>query len=188
MREILNKILGVSNTELDALNTTFANQYNFYHDISYFHLPSGKEHYRLLIYISSLFKKEILFDIGTNKCMSAAALSVGMVNRIKSYDIIKFIPINPILPRVQYIIGDATKDEELIKSPFIFFDAEHDGVFENIFYNHLKKINWKGLLLFDDINKCNEEMTAFWNSITEEKYDITEKGHWSGSGLCVFNL
>jgi hypothetical protein len=119
--------------------------------------------------------------------MSAAALSSSMTNRVKSYDVKQHLLINPILPGVQYFLGDATKDEDLIKSPFIFFDAEHDGIFENKFYNHLKKINWKGLLLFDDIKECNPIMTKFWEDIKEEKYDITDRGHWSGSGLVFLN-
>ena len=183
MKDILEKILNVSNNELNLLNTGFINRYNFFHDTSYFHLESGKEHYRLLMYISSLFNKEILFDIGTHKCMSAAALSYSMKNRIKTYDIKQYIVINPLLAGVGYNIGNATKDKDLEKSPFIFFDAAHDGVFENIFYNHLKNINWKGLLLLDDINECSNEMTEFWNSIKDEKYDISHIGHWSGTGL-----
>lgn len=183
MNDILKKILNISNEELNSLNTNFINQYNFFHNIEYFHLESGKEHYRLLMYISTLFNKGILFDIGTNKCMSAAALSFSMKNRIKTYDIKKYLLINPILPGVEYILGDATKDNELMKSNFIFFDAEHDGIFENIFYNYLKEINWKGIIMFDDILHCSNEMTTFWNNIKEEKYDITNLGRWSGTGI-----
>lgn len=29
-------------------------------------------------------------------------------------------------------------------------------------------------------------MKKFWNSITEEKYDITNVGAWSGTGLVYF--
>lgn len=186
MREILNKILNVTNEELNSLNTNYINQYNFFHKPDYFHLESGREHYRLLTFISSLYNKEILFDIGTYRCMSAVALSSSMTNRIKTYDIKQHLLINPILPGVQYFLGDATKDEELIKSTFIFFDAEHDGVFENTFYDYLKEINWKGLVLFDDIKECNPIMTKFWEDIKDEKYDITEKGHWAGSGIVLF--
>jgi predicted O-methyltransferase YrrM len=185
MNEVLNKILNVTNEELNSLDMRFVTQYNFHHDANYFLLEAGKEHYRLLMFISTLYNKELFFDIGTNRCMSAAALSFSMKNRIKTYDIKTYLPANPILPRVQYCIGDATKDEELIKSSFIFFDAEHDGIFENIFMNYLREIKWKGLIIFDDIY-ANPTMTEFWNKIPEEKYDITKIGHWSGSGICLF--
>ena len=186
MNIILHEILNVTKETLDALDTTFVNQYNFYHRPDYFHLESGREHYRLLTFISTLYRRQILFDIGTHRCVSAAALSSSMKNRIKTYDIKQFLPSNPILPGVQYCFGDATEDKELIKSPFIFLDAEHDGIFENKLYNYLKEIKWKGLLLLDDTLYCNPIMTEFWNNITEEKYDITDKGHWSGSGLVNF--
>lgn len=185
MKEILEKILNVSNSELDRLDTGFIDNYNFYHNTSYFHLNSGREHYRLLMYISDLFIKETLFDIGTYRCVSSAALSYNFKNRIISYDVVKVLPLNPILPNVEYIIGDCTKDERLIKSPFMFLDVNHDGKFEKIFYEHLKEINYKGLILCDDIY-LNEPMKRWWNDIEEEKYDLTYKGHWSGTGLIYF--
>jgi hypothetical protein len=49
----------------------------------------------------------------------------------------------------------------------------------------LHDIKWNGLLLLDDIN-FNEPMNQFWNNISEEKYDITKIGHWSGTGLVNF--
>jgi len=183
--EELNKILNVTNDQLNSLNMNYLDSYTFWHDISYAKQPAGKEHYRLLVYIGALYNKKILFDIGTYRCVSAAALSSTMTNKIKSYDIIKVLPGNPILPNVFYFIGDVTKDNDLMKSPFIFFDVAHDGIYEKIFYEHLKTIGWKGLLMLDDI-KLGDKMIEFWNSITEEKYDISEKGHWSGSGLVFF--
>ena len=127
----LNKILDVSNQELDQLDTNFINQYNFFHDISYFHGPAGKEHYRLLMYVSEIFNKEILFDVGTNRCMSAAAMSAAamsasMKNNVISYDLVKIIPMNPFLPRVQYFLGDVALNKKLKNSSFIFF-ADVDG-------------------------------------------------------------
>jgi hypothetical protein len=186
MKTIIDKILSVTNEHLDSLDTSFFNSYNFYHDIGYVHLESGKEHYRLLCYIASLFNKDLIFDIGTNRCMSAAALSSAFTNRVKSYDLIKILPVNPILPNVQYILGDVTKDETLKDAKFIFFDAAHDGIFENIFYDHLHKIEYKGLLMLDDIH-LNDEMKKFHGRISEDCWDLTKKGHWSGSAIVNFS-
>ena len=183
--EQLEKILNVTNAELDILNTNFISDYNFYHNISYFHKLSGKEHYRLLMYASSLFTKEILFDIGTNRCMSAAALSFSMKNYIITYDVIKLNPINPFLPRTEYMLGDCTKDKRILNSPFMFFDVDHDGIFEKIYYDFLKENNYKGLVMCDDI-LLKGAMTEWWDNITEDKYDISLKGHWSGTGLIHF--
>ena len=44
--------------------------------------------------------------------------------------------------------------------------------------------NWHGKLLLDDIN-LNQEMKNFWNGISHEKYDLTDIGHWSGTGLVI---
>ena len=50
----------------------------------------------------------------------------------------------------------------------------------------LKKIGYKGLVLLDDI-KLNEQMKYFWNDISEEKLDISDYGHWSGTGIFNFD-
>jgi len=191
MSEILNRILNVTNKELDWLNVNFVKPYLFHHNLfnhdiaGYFDRGSGEEHYRLLMFISTLYNNEILFDVGTNRCASATALSFNENNIVKSYDIKQILPGNPVIDNVRFIIGDATEDEDLIKSPFVFLDVDHDGIYENILYNHLHKINWKGLLMFDDIH-LNKEMKEFWNNITEEKYDISNLAHWSGTGICLF--
>lgn len=190
--EIVNKILSVSNSELNTLNTLYINQYsdklnNFelQHNPYYFHIESGKEHYRLLMYISTLCDNEIIFDVGTNKCMSAIALSYNKLNKVKTFDIVKLLPENPNIENIEYILGDSTKDIDLEKCPIIFLDVDHDGIYEDIFYDHLKSINWKGILILDDIH-LNDPMKNFWNRIEEKKYDITSIGHWSGTGLVIF--
>jgi predicted O-methyltransferase YrrM len=187
MIDILNKILNVSCEELNALNVNFINQYNFHHNVGYyFGQSANQEHYRLLMYIAGLFNNEALFDIGTYRCVSAAALSYNFKNKIISYDINQYLPVNPMLPRVEYRIGDCTKDLQLIDSHFMFFDVAHDGIFEKIFIDHLRAISWKGLLLCDDIH-LEGAMSDWWNDeVVEEKYDITSIGHWSGTGLIYF--
>jgi hypothetical protein len=181
----LQQILDVTNAELDSLDANFINRYNFYHNISYFQGKAGREHYRLLMYVSSIFSKEKLFDIGTNRCMSAAAMSHSMKNQVITYDIIKLIIVNPFLPRVEYVLGDCREDKRLLESPFIFFDVDHNGKFEYLFYEFLKENKYKGLVMCDDIH-LNEPMKKWWETITEDKYDLTEKGHWSGTGLIHF--
>lgn len=42
MNIILKQILDVTNEELDALNTSFIGQYNFFHGPEYFHGKSGE--------------------------------------------------------------------------------------------------------------------------------------------------
>ena len=64
-------------------------------------------------------------------------------------------------------------------------DTDHDGKFENIFYDHLISSGYKGILFCDDIH-LNPHMESFWNRITHEKVDMTSIGHNTGSGLVIF--
>ena len=185
MNDILKKIFDVTNEQLNALDTSCINEYDVEHDPSYFHLPSGREHYRLLMYISSLYNNDILFDIGTNRCISAIALSHNKNNKIKTFDITKLLKENPTIKNCEFIIGDSMEDKDLLKSKFIFLDVDHDGTYENKIYEFLIENEWKGLLMLDDIN-LNTDMKSFWERIIERKFDITDKGHWSGTGLVVF--
>lgn len=206
--EILNKILTIDNHYLDSLDLSyidestpvigngcmiFEKEKNKLHEetTEYFYKNSNSEHYRLLTYISSLYTNEILFDVGTNYCLSALALGHNIKNKVKSFDIIDKIneefkkeKLDPH-KNIEFIIGDSTLDPDFQKSPFIFLDVDHDGIYENYIYDHLKNSNWKGILLLDDI-KLNSNMVMFWNSITQRKFDISRIGHWSGTGLVIF--
>lgn len=185
MNNVIEKIFNVTNEELNSLDTSYINKYNVEHDPSYYHLPSGREHYRILMYISSLFDGKILFDVGTNRCMSAIALSFNKNNSVKSYDILQLLKNNPSIDNVKYNIGNCMEDADILKTPFIFLDVDHDGKFENQFYEYLVENEWKGLLMLDDIY-LNTPMKSFWERIVERKFDISDKGHWSGTGLVIF--
>ncbi|MBA7636649.1 hypothetical protein ES703_44270 [subsurface metagenome] len=183
---MLNKILSVSNKQLDLIDASSGmNIIN--HRKELICSASSVEHYKLLAYISTLFNKQTLFDIGTHDGLSALALSYNKAINVKSYDInrtkISYNYTEKI--NIKYIIGNALKDEDLKKSPFIFLDTKHDGIFENQLYNHLIKIDYKGLLMLDDII-LNDAMRKFWNDIKHDKYDLIKKGHWSGTGLVNF--
>jgi len=200
--DILNRILSIETAELmqidtmkytiehakeltgSALQNHYAAQPGF-HDTSYFHQIPGREHYRLLMHISTLYGEETLFDVGTNRCISAMALSHNPSNKIKSYDIVQVLAENPKIRNVEFLLGDSTEDKEIKSSRFIFLDVDHDGIYEDKFYAFLRSIEWKGILMLDDIH-LNEPMMKFWNGIEEEKHDLTRIGHWSGTGLVVF--
>lgn len=178
-------ILSLDTNKLNSLDTSFINNFNLYHETSYFSGISGREHYRLLMYISTLLDDSIIFDIGTNKCMSAIALSYNKKNKVKSYDMLKILPENPKIDNIEFLLGDCTQDDDIKKSNFLFLDVAHDGIFENKLYLHLKNIKWSGILMLDDIN-LNKEMIEFWNQIEEKKFDITRLGHWCGTGMVIF--
>lgn len=157
---------------------------------SYFLADCGKEHYKLISYLSTQFNDSLLLDVGTYKGCSSLALSYNKSNEIISFDIIHDLKrLSGYPENVSYIVDDILKDSYswmIIKSPFIVLDTFHDGTFEALFYSRLKSLEFKGYLLLDDIY-LNKEMIEFWNSIEEDKLDLSSVGHHSGTGLVTFN-
>jgi cephalosporin hydroxylase len=183
---MIEKILKVTAEELNAINLDeyLKSTDHFGFPKSWFYMDAGLEHYRLLVYISQLYKGVTLLDIGSYQGSSAIALSFNKKNKVISYDIVHQPEIADIkIPNIKFIKGDVLKDE--ITAPFIILDTYHDGTFEQKFVNHLHNINYKGLVMFDDIY-LNNEMTNFWDGLKNEKYDLTEIGHHTGTGVAIF--
>lgn len=156
---------------------------------NYFLDEPGKEHYKLLAYFSLKYNDSTLLDIGTYKGCSALALSYNPTNKITSFDIREGLKrLHSVPDNVECVIDDCSKKQYkdlILSSPFIMLDTDHDGVFEIYFHKYLQDIEYKGLLMIDDI-KLNEPMVNYWNSIKEEKHDISHVGHHSGTGLITF--
>lgn len=172
--------------ELDL--SKFGNNINEYQYMQYFLGNAGQEHYKLLAYFSTLFNEQTLLDIGTYKGCSALALAFNEKNNVKSFDLGNYRRINNEPNNIEFILDDFTNEKYkklVLDSPFIMLDTDHDGTFEHIAYKYLKDINWTGYLLLDDIH-LNDPMKEFWNSIDNEKHDVTVVGHWSGTGLVIF--
>lgn len=150
---------------------------------------AGDEHYRLLAYLSSCFSDSKLVEIGTRYGSGAAALGFNPSNTVCSYDIKSYGP-NCKLSNVNFILKNVLVDgnvKEIIDSPLIFIDVEpHDGLKEAGLLTNLIKFGYKGVLLCDDILDY-PNLKKWWDSITLEKYDITEYGHFSGTGLVNFS-
>jgi predicted O-methyltransferase YrrM len=162
-------------------------------NLQYFELEAGKEHYKLL----SFFAKELkttkpLFDIGTYFGFSATALGVDASKKVISYDIYDWIPDDKFtvkkLKNVELRCMDCLDDlESLLDTDFICLDiSPHDGLQEQVILDALKKYKYKGLLFLDDIHLC-KDMDDFWNNIDLPKYDISKYGHFSGTGIVVFD-
>lgn len=190
-REILEEIIKVSNSKLDNMDLTH-NDYMLKNMLSFaqhFHCPSGREHYRLLSFISKLYNNEILCDIGTCNGCSAISLSEESTNIVKTFDIFDYKEPGVITKfNIEFYMKNLLNDNDnsvLKNTRFIMLDLNHDGVLENQFYSKLKEINYKGILFLDDIH-LNPDMILFWDKISEEKYDLTSKGHCSGTGVVIF--
>lgn len=159
----------------------------------YLFAEAGRDHYRLLSYISSLYDNATISDVGTKHGLSAIALATA-TNHVCSYDLIDKLDdqiknesedIN-----CRFFVEDCLENEEhkkrILESDIIMLDTDHDGIFETQFYECLCENDYTGLLILDDINLC-DPMINFWNMIHHTKYDVTEYGHGiSGTGIVCF--
>ena len=197
MQEIINvadKFISLDMNDLDSIDFGFT--FDFLNNelaYSYIFSPAGRNHYRLLRKISQSFKGITISDVGTNTGLSAVSLS-GVGNTVKSFDVVDLV--DPRLKEIsnqigcEFIFKNLLEDESLkkyvISSDIIFLDTDHDGEFEKQFYTFLVDSCFSGTLLIDDI-QLNKPMNDFWNSIVENKKDLTHLGHFSGTGIVNFN-
>lgn len=182
-------ITNITNTVLDSINMDNSKQINNKEYQDYFTSPSSTEHYRLLSHLSNNISNSILIDVGTLKGSSALALSVNQTNTVYSFNLSNELELDLLPNNINFIIDDIINEKYkpiILESKIILLDTFHDGTFEKTFYDYLKEIDYKGILLLDDI-KLNNEMVQFWNSITEDKSDISYIGHITGTGIVYFN-
>ena len=152
-----------------------------------FYEKCGKDHYKTLAYLSTLFNNEVILDIGTFQGGSALALSYNKNNKVTSVDIKYQVETNIDLPNIEFLQGDilsnnlinpktttsiptsglldfedptSVKGPELIQSAsLILYDTVHNGIVEKEFHDYLIKINWKGICIWDDIKfRWNKEI------------------------------
>lgn len=189
----------LDNNTLDDIDLQILNKSTTGISKQYFMLQSGKEPYRLLYYFASLFNNSIIIDLGTSNGASALALSHNETNQIYSFDIQERTETNyfqnthsferaPRFKNVDFIISENFMKyiDIFLKSSFIYLDIAHDGIWETILLESLINKNYKGLVMMDDINDF-PEMKKIWNNISIKKIDLTQYGHWSGTGLLDFS-
>ena len=87
--------------------------------------------------------------------------------------------------------------EHILSSDFIMIDIDpHEGIMEYEMYEWLRTNDYKGVILFDDIHlksghmgvTSGNSMQQFWDKVDNAyKIDITNVGHWSGTGIVCFD-
>jgi predicted O-methyltransferase YrrM len=189
------KKIELSNSVLDKLDmSSHVDKVGCYSE--YFTLESGKEHYRLLRYLASKIDSHVI-EIGTHCGSSAVALSIDTDHEIITYDIVDvkkndLSGISNIKFKLTEFMDDLENKELILNSKMIFIDAPHNGTYEERCYDWLIKNNYKGIVVWDDIN-LNTEMKNFWESyVSPEKYnvkkiDVTKYGHITGTGITNFS-
>src|SRR3990172_11267374 len=149
------------------------------------------EPYQLLAYLSTLINYGLLIDIGTYRGLSAVALGFNPTNLVWSYDIQKF-DILCTLPNVQFFIHNLVDNMFPVShAQLIHIDVlPHNGEQEDLFIKSLVKNHFQGIVVLDDINyKDWPELRRWWNQFDLDipKYDLTDVGHFSGTGLLDFS-
>ncbi len=158
-------------------------------------LEAGHAPYKLYAYISEVIDNVVIVEVGTRFGGSALAFSYNDKNKIISYDIIDCGASKIDRKNILFKIEDFTKDESIDWGgvDIIMIDVDpHDGIKEREFMTFLESVEWEGILILDDIlanwprivhGADPEAMNAWWNGLTYEKYDISDVGHCSGTGL-----
>lgn len=157
---------------------------------------AGIEAYKFYAYLSTLFDRIKIVEVGTRYGKSALALSYNKNNRVVSFDILEQGASAIRRENITFVIADFTQvGGDWSKVDVIMIDVDpHDGIKEREFMKFLYSIGWEGLLILDDIlpnwpaniQGANPvEMNNWWNSLTEEKYDVSDVGHFSGTGIVV---
>lgn len=160
------------------------------------------EHYRLLAGFVEVLKPRQIIEIGTESGLGALAMREALPpdGKILTFDILPWSPESSVITR-EDVDGGAVvplRDDlsdpavaahyarELREADFLFIGAAKDGVQERVFLENFRKVGLKkGAVLFlDDIRLWN--MLAIWREISMPKLDLTGFGHWSGSGVVLW--
>lgn len=170
---------------------------------SYLTLPAGQEHYKLLAYLSGqLPPGSLVADLGTLQAASAVALASNPDVRVRSYDLAlqPQVVAQCKLPNVEFTEADCIDCvADFADAALIMLDVDpHDGKQETDLLVQLELHSFRGVLVCDDIN-LNDGMKKFWVGVhncwrdkleRQPAYklcDLTPYGHWSGTGLVVFD-
>jgi hypothetical protein len=162
----------------------------------WFYAEPGREHHRLLAYLSTLFDGETIFDVGTHFGDSAHALSYNDRNQVLSFDVVdKVSSTRKKRENIKYHLIDlfdlktrAEWKERLLDSALIFIDIDpHEGTREEDLVRWLHDNGYKGVIVLDDIWHFKAMRDRLWYQIPDRhKLDVTHVGHFSGTGLVSF--
>lgn len=151
------------------------------------------EHYKLLSFVSDLLEGVTILDLGTRDGLSAFVLSKNKKNKIITYDLLpkpsEMLKFENLIPNCEFKqLNIFNENLDIIKnSKLIFLDLDpHDGIQEKKFIEILETIDYKGIVICDDI-EWFPSMKNWWDNLTQKKYNVTKFGHGSGTGIIDFS-
>jgi hypothetical protein len=193
----ISKNIVLNKERVDDIDLSSLHQYLTWNPqyLQFFLQKAGQEVYKLLGFIS-MHSSGVITDIGTQFGSSALALSLNNQVTVETYDKFKHIPDNNQVqtisnkPNITYkILSAQSIMSKVAESNVIYLDITTvDGLEEIKIMKKLQELNFQGILIIDDI-KLSEVMENVWNNVPKElkKLDVTEFGHWSGTGIVVYN-
>lgn len=175
----------------------------------------GREHYPLFICIASQINNSQILEIGTCTGASIYAFSNHRQennNKLFTYDIIDTYVKKDLINKsgadfkIIDMLEPTTREinkEHILNSDIIFIDIDpHTGIKEYEMICWLKKNNFNGIIILDDIylakpgheyehRKCEGHYMYqnLWIKIPDnEKMCISHLGHSSGTGIVCFDF
>lgn len=174
--------------QIDKIDLSYAKELAVKNGLN-FDRESGEEAYKLYAFLSTTFDNGTILDVGTRFGNSALSLSYNESNQVISYNIVEEGASDIEKDNITWKIMDFRDDEtiDFDKVDMILIDVDpHDGTQEPAMVEYLREKGWSGILLLDDIHK-HKCMENWWYSFDEEqRIDVTEVGHVSGTGLVEF--
>lgn len=157
---------------------------------------AGIEAYKFYAYLSTLIDSGRILEVGSRYGKSALALSYNLLNDVVSFDILEQGASNLERDNLKFVIGNFMEaDVDWENVDIIMIDVDpHDGIKEREFMDFLTSVKWEGILILDDIlpnwpiivaGADPQAMNDWWNSIEYEKYDVSDVGHFSGTGIVI---
>ena len=135
-------------------DVSFIKEY-YPHEYDQYNINEVGEHYKLLHWFSNQFTGATLADLGTLSGISALALGYNRKNSVISYD------INPAYPpyknhfdNIEFRRMDINREyyKTWLSCSLILLDIDpHDGKQEKQFLSYLRAIDYKGIVICDDI-------------------------------------
>jgi uncharacterized lipoprotein YehR (DUF1307 family) len=193
----ISKNIILTKDRIDDVDLTSLTQYISWNPtfLQYFVQAPGQEPYKLLGYMS-MHVQGTITDIGTQFGSSALALSLHNQVNVETYDTFKHIPDpNPQIQtianksNIKYrILSGQAVISKVAESTIVYLDINTTtGTEELKIINQLKELGFKGILVIDDIH-LNSVMKDVWNNVPQDlkKIDATSLGHWSGTGIVVY--
>lgn len=194
-KNMLSLVSKLSSHEINSIQFPSLPQIEY--DKTQFPGSAGKEHYKFLAWLSYQFSETHFIEIGTHTGLSAFCLASNPKNTVYTFDVSNKVEHNMrIYPNIKFeqanLLDETDRlkwEEKILTAPLIFFDiSPHNGTDEYTFYEYLKEKKYSGLVVFDDIWYYKEMRDNFWYKIPSScKRDITEFGHWAGTGLVSFD-